>query len=276
MSEINSKLKIFSVFHKPFLVPTATYIQPIHAGKAIAKIDLNFMGDDEGDNISNQNKTLSELTVLYAIWKNKLYAPHTYWGLCHYRRYFTLPLWFWQFEKKENAYKIAPTEKNLQKIFSAKFEQKLNSLLQPNTIIISKPWPLTTNKGKTITIKENYCIEHTKEGWDIMEQVVKELYPAYTKSFDEASLLTKLSIGNMMIAQHTIWENYLNWLFTILFEIKKRYTLPSDLYQSRALGFMSERLMNIYLYHHQSTYQIIRMDIATLVQKKEAYVKVAH
>ena len=72
MTESN-KFILYSVFHKPFIVPNSNIVQPIHAGKAIAKNDLGFMGDNEGENISALNPLFCELTVLYAIWKNKLY-----------------------------------------------------------------------------------------------------------------------------------------------------------------------------------------------------------
>lgn len=272
MTESN-KFILYSVFHKPFIVPNSNIVQPIHAGKAIAKNDLGFMGDNEGENISALNPLFCELTVLYAIWKNKLYKGHDYWGLCHYRRYFTLPLWFWQFKKKENAYKLTPTQQNIDQIFSEKFQSKIESILTPNAIIVSKKWPLTTNKGVTINMKENYAIEHEAAGWQILQEVVNDLFPAYSNSFKEAELLTGLSIGNMMITHHAIWNEYLEWLFAILYEVKNMYTIPTDAYQSRALGFMSERLLNIFLHHNKNRFQIIEMDIVTFVQKKEPYVK---
>ena len=44
---------IFSAFfYKDFPIPPASYIRPIHAGKAIAEFDLGIEGDDTGDNIS--------------------------------------------------------------------------------------------------------------------------------------------------------------------------------------------------------------------------------
>lgn len=51
-------------------------------------------------------------------------------------------------------------------------------------------------------------------------------------------------------------------IFSILFELEKRITIPNDPYQARVFGFISERLMNMYVYHnnlkikHVPIYQI--------------------
>jgi hypothetical protein len=54
-----------------------------------------------------------------------------------------------------------------------------------------------------------------------------------------------------MIAPWQIWDAYLEWLFAILFEVKRNIKIPEDAYQSRVFGFMSERLINLYIQHNQ-------------------------
>ena len=46
--------------------------------------NIDMLGDDTGDNISNKRLHYSELTVQYWAWKN---CEAEYYGLCHYRRY---------------------------------------------------------------------------------------------------------------------------------------------------------------------------------------------
>lgn len=43
-----------------------------------------MLHDDEGDNISERNKTYCELTAQYWAWKNE---EADYYGFFHYRRY---------------------------------------------------------------------------------------------------------------------------------------------------------------------------------------------
>ena len=59
---------------------------PVQVGRAIAREDLGYTGDDSGENISAKNRNYCELTAQYWAWKNRSDAD--YIGLCHYRRYF--------------------------------------------------------------------------------------------------------------------------------------------------------------------------------------------
>ncbi|HPH83939.1 MAG TPA: DUF4422 domain-containing protein, partial [Ferruginibacter sp.] len=58
------------------------------------------------------------------------------------------------------------------------------------------------------------------------------------------------AIANMMITTGAVWNDYLTWLFDILFEVHKRLPVKNDTYQKRAPGFMAERLMNLYILHN--------------------------
>ena len=66
----NSALTIFSVFHKDYAQPNCDFIKPIQVGKALTGVDLGFLKDDTGENISAKNPTFCEATALYWIWKN--------------------------------------------------------------------------------------------------------------------------------------------------------------------------------------------------------------
>lgn len=59
---------------------------PIQVGTALSGNELEGMlHDNEGDNISDRNKTYCELTAQYWAWKND---DADYYGFFHYRRYF--------------------------------------------------------------------------------------------------------------------------------------------------------------------------------------------
>ena len=81
-----NKSKIIVCAHKKdFVMNNELYI-PLQVGKSVSKIDLGFLGDDTGDNISAKNPYFCELTGLYWAWKNL--KDVDYIGLAHYRRYF--------------------------------------------------------------------------------------------------------------------------------------------------------------------------------------------
>ena len=74
-------IKIFVVCHKPSFVPNNPYLFPIQVGAALAGKRLDGMlYDDEGENISDKNKSYCELTAQYWAWKN---IEADYYGFFH-------------------------------------------------------------------------------------------------------------------------------------------------------------------------------------------------
>ena len=72
--------------HEKYALPTDALYTPIQAGAAIHP-PLGLMRDDTGENISAKNGSYCELTVLYWMAHN---VDADWYGLCHYRRYFSL------------------------------------------------------------------------------------------------------------------------------------------------------------------------------------------
>mgnify|MGYP003578223510 CR=1 FL=1 len=259
---MQSSVQLFSVFHQPFITPTAPFVQPIQAGKALAKVDLGFLGDDTGNNISEKNATYSELTVLYWIWKNADRSRFAYWGLVHYRRYFCADVFPGQFTNKR-IYHYGASQHLLDKVVNHPLQKKLVQSLQAKDVVMPKLMYSYRKKGITKSIAEHYKAIHIAEHWDVMIAVLKEKYPQYTESlhFFEGS---KMSYFNMMIAPWAIWDEYLEWLFAILFEVEKRIGKVEDPYQARVYGFLSERMINLFVYHNK--YKVAYYPVAVFGQ----------
>ena len=51
----------------------------------------------------------------------------------------------------------------------------------------------------------------------------------------------------MMIVRKEIFDDYCEWLFSIFFEVEKRIQISNNVYQARVFGFLSERLMRVYI-----------------------------
>lgn len=84
------KVKILVACHKPAKVYQDDVYTPIQVGKALhPDLDLGYITDDTGDNISEENPYYCELTAIYWGWKN---LNCEYIGLQHYRRYFNFIL----------------------------------------------------------------------------------------------------------------------------------------------------------------------------------------
>jgi hypothetical protein len=237
-----TRLRLFSAAHRPYSIAAASYIQPLQAGKAHATIDLGFAGDDTGDHISHKNKNFCELTVLYWIWKNWPRDRVDAWGMVHYRRQFCLhPGW-----RKKDIYTFSGEQ--LQEVVSEKLGEKIISSLERKDVILPRPVNIFKKDGKLRSIEEHYRHEHIGAHWDTMISVMKEKYPEYEASLSYFNNV-KLSLFNMMIARWSTWDEYLSWLFDILFEVEKRIGPIEDPYQARVFGFLSERMINLFVYH---------------------------
>ncbi len=247
-------LKIFIATHKKFDVPKSKYHVPLHVGRE-GKEDLGYLGDNTGDNISLKNPNYCELTGLYWIWKNV--KDVDYIGLCHYRRYFLKPNFLMKFvnlyklfEKKvkmflkSDLYEIHrcfKIEKNLLEKNIKKTEDKLEKDLKKfDFIILEKFW-------FSLPIKIHYKIGHISEDLTILEEVVKEKYPEYLGSYKKIMNGYRLSVCNMFITDKKNYNYYMEWLFDILNEVEKRIKISDYSHQARVFGFMSERLLNVYL-----------------------------
>lgn len=239
-------VKIFIVTHKEKPLLSNEMFIPIQVGNNNA-ITPDIVRDNTLDNISNKNSNYCELTATYWIWKNIQNAE--YIGICHYRRYFNFfnP---WYNLKPSTQKKINSDDFKKTKTFlsgTKKTHNKITSILKKYDIILCKPY-----KFKNTSLSENYCADHRESDWELTKKIITEKYPEYTESIikylDKGQLF---HIGNMMICSKEKFDAYQNWLFSILFELETKIEIPQDQYQARVFGFISERLLNLYIYHNE-------------------------
>ena len=216
-------IKILVATHKKYWMPEDDVYMPVHVGRE-GKQDLGFTGDNTGDNISLKNANYCELTGLYWAWKN---LQCDYIGLCHYRRYFANKTGGSVDAKKAAVFCRADYEKLLQQ-YDVILPKKRNYYIE--------------------TVRSQYEHGHNKSDLDKVECIVAELYPEYSKAFTTVMNRSKLHILNMFVMKKDKFDEYCQWLFTILFELEKRIDITSyDQYQARVFGFLSERLFNVWL-----------------------------
>ncbi len=245
MATIKTPFTLFSIYYKPFMVPEVPFVHPIQAGRAIHE-GFGIEGDDTGDNISHLNQNWVELTAAYYIWKNYSSSQLPYWGLVHYRRYFTLPLGLNPFKR---IYSLKASKETFSRVLSPKLEAYISKQLEAGKIILPKRYHMY--KLKRWSVKQQYIRDHDADAWNLMEKAVKTLYPEYGKSFDRFAGGLDLCAFNIMIASREFWDAYLTWLFRILDEVKKEYRIREDPNQRRVFGFLSERLLNVFVLHQQ-------------------------
>jgi hypothetical protein len=232
---MNNKIKILICTHKHFNYIADDSFLPIHVGKEISNLTLPYQPDNEGKNISSKNKNYCELTALYWAWKNL--EKTEYIGLCHYRRFF-------DFEKSKTFNTLEEINEDY---FTSNFSNYIfqEQIMNDFDIILSKPLI------KTRSLFSHYSKSHHNEDFDILQQTINELFPDYSNSFHKImNGNNELSPFNMFIAKNEFLSDYSTWLFTILEEVEKRISISQNPYQERVLGFMAERLLNVYVFHN--------------------------
>lgn len=228
---------IYIVLHKPSWYPNMEYYVPIRVGFEKFVDDL-MLTDSTGDNISLKNPYYSELTALYWIFKNK---TDDIKGLVHYRRYFFKSIY-------------------INKLFyncTLLSDKKIQKYLSNYDIIVPKSLQMSN------TLKYHYQQNHYIKDLDLSKQILLELQPTYKESYEfviETNQKDFQFFYNMFIAPKNIFDDYCEWLFSILFEVEKRISLEDyDNYQKRVFGFLSERLFNVYVYHNKLKYKEVRV-----------------
>ena len=240
-------VKIFVCYHKSDQVFCLDGYKPIHVGKNIALDDLLMDGDDTGDSISNLNPWYCELTAQYWIWKNCQDADFV--GLCHYRRYLDFKPGLLSCLRPyiHSAGKYVETHASIKDFHIEKYD-----------VIIPKL------RACPIPLYDHLCQHHIKKDIDILGEIVCELYPEYKNDFDIVFRKGNHYIPcNILVARKNIYDDYSKWLFSILFELGERQTIPMNPYQPRVMGFYSERLMGVY-FHHNSHYKIKSLPLLIL------------
>lgn len=235
-------IKIYIAMHKPAILPhNLEGYCPIQVGTTV-KDEFLPLHDDIGDNISQKNDRYCELTALYWAWKNDIKSD--YIGLCHYRRYFSfrhnIPLYSHIKKYFHQDSMHFPYERKVH-INSA----SISHIFKTNDIILPKPF------RADVTIQDQYIQGHNQHDLCVLHTILIEMYPEYERAWDIVMNGSELSLFNMFITRKNIFENYMTWLFGILFQVEKYIPPKEDAYQNRTFGFMAERLLNIYIVHNQ-------------------------
>lgn len=230
----------------------APYI-PVMAGNAISKAATNMAGDDTGDHISEKNKYYSELTGTYWIWKN---TYQNIVGVVHYRRFLTNKPEPVSYKLKRELYRLVGIHyKRHGLIYTNNIRQfkefvlnetEIQDLLEHHDVI------MPTRRKLKYTVRVHYERYHHAKDLELLRTIIKEKYPLYEHAFEQVLNKKELFANNMFIMKRADFDHCSSWLFDLLFEFEKRVQLADyHGYQERILGFIAERLLNVWLVHEQ-------------------------
>ncbi len=209
--------RIYVCTHLKFNPPDNPMYIPLHVGREIS-MDLGYMGDNTGENISSLNKNWCELTGYYWIWKN---TADDVVGVCHYRRF------------------LSVDGRLLNR-------DDVDTLLSEYDLLL--PESMLTEYD---SLYDHYCASHYKEDIVLIRKIIEEETPEYLQAFDIVFSCNLFSVGNIVITRREHFDNYCSWLFSILFKLKDMRGISEyDDYQKRIYGFISERLLRVWVMNH--------------------------
>ena len=230
-------------------------VTPLQCGAANGK-DVCILKDNTGNNISELNYIFVENTGIYWIWKNVTNAE--YKGNMQYRR------------------RLKGINENTD--FEAIFKNY--------DVICAKPYNYPENYRwiPANTVRDGYGFSHCVDDLDIMGDVVKELYPNYAEDWDKYIVNGQdLYYSSGFILPAEKYDEYCQFMFNcsqgwlkktginsrddLLFWVGKRMgkdmfprykmervdimnlSREANLYQTRVLGYIGERLFTTWLLH---------------------------
>lgn len=242
---MQKKIQIYLAYHKATPILSTDIFTPIQGGRAIASKKLDMIGDDTGDNISAKNRNFCEMTVQYWIWKN---STADYVGLCHYRR---IPSftdcsddWFQDYSQ-ETCDRFGWNRKTIEKLLD-KYDILLPCLWDTHSV--GEP-------GNFQSLYDYYCKTYRKSDLDTLLDIIREKTPEVAKYIPEIYFtIRKNTWRNIAIMPKKLYDAYSEWIFTVLFELEKRITLPKDKESARLFGFLGENLMNLWVAYAKDKY----------------------
>lgn len=268
MIGIRQKIKIFCMYHYESKWPLfkSEIYEPLQTGAAKTSFEFGCQKDNDGeDNISDRNEYYSALTGLYWVWKNYLpkHPGTEYIGIAHHYNQWALtkPV----LTARDLLSPISISE--FQKIF--KNYTSDNVFFADYDVIMPKKIKHDGMRGLPFkTSYEQFCYWHPKEYYDLFEEILKEKYPQYAQYLSILHETNEAYDGHLFIMKTELFKEYIEWLFSILFDEENRLNgwegqqqLP--VIRKRIPENMAEHFINIWLAYKQEHDDIKIMEIDT-------------
>ncbi|KIC33193.1 DUF4422 domain-containing protein [Leisingera sp. ANG-S5] len=255
------KTALYVAYHKPAPRLQSTCVLPVQAGRALTRSPIpGMIGDETGINISEKNETWCELTVLYWAWKN--HTGNDLTGLMHYRR-----LLDFSGRVSSGPVETFPNEFDT-RAWCREAEEWIMQEGANWDIVLPRPHRM----GKTV--EENYRSGHNAQDWEEMCRIIRRDHPEYSASLDAVASGYEVRLGNLALMAKPVLDRYCSWLFDILFKVEaapvNRDTYSP--YQARYPGFLSERLLTVFVHHEAKTNPSARIKEVSVLNLSRAAV----
>lgn len=258
-------IKIF-VSHRIDLdsaTPDSSIYVPVRCGAIMdPRKKYPYCGDDSGDNISDKRMSFCELTVQYWAWKN---AEADYYGLCHYRRYFSF---------SDKQYEVNPwyliCEPAIHPISIAEHKLEDEGLIAQEVakydaiVAVTAPVDNRSFAGPIPTNVEEFWAAYDGIFYEtkyrkLLLRLVEEMAPEYAESAKEY-FASKWERGfNCFIMKKDLFHKFCEFEFPILFEMERRMdTSGYDEGMKRCPAYFGEIIYGIFVHYliNHSAYKV--------------------
>ena len=239
------EIKIYVVCHKPFEVPRHPFLFPIQVGAALTESRFpGMLYDDEGDSISEKNRSYCELTAQYWAWKND---AANWQGIFHYRRYLS-------FDARSRARAVGERFGRAYRVLDRPSGEVLRRAgYEPRELLrfldhFDAVAPVPEEMGLSAVRQYETAPHHHAADLAIVRDLLRQGDPRLLRAAETYLNGTSLYFGNLFLMRRPLFEAYSAWLFSLL----ARYDGQKDVsgYTPQALrvdGYLAERLLGVYL-----------------------------
>lgn len=120
------------------------------------------------------------------------------------------------------------------------------------------------------SVYDQYVHAHPAEGLDLALKLAAEQGENYRRAVETVKRRTWTHIFNMFLMKRDIFDGYCQWLFDILFEVERQVDISAySQYDRRVFGFVSERLLDVYLEANGIPYK----EIPVMFMEKQNWLK---
>lgn len=205
--------------------------------------NVEMLGDDTGDNISEKRMTFCELTVQYWAWKN---IKADYYGLCHYRRYLSFSNIKFPADKSSMVHDKYITPYTISKY---KFNPNVNDIVSYDAVI-NCDFDVMEYRGA------NSVYEYYKEldifiyenDIRLLFSIIFEDFPQYTEISKQYMNGRRFRGYNCFILKKELFFDLCDFEFKILNKIERKlnYTDYSE-FRRRAPAYLAEIIESIWI-----------------------------
>lgn len=239
--------------------------------------NVDMLGDNTGDNISEKRDMYSEFTVQYWAWKN---IEADYYGLCHYRRYLSF---IDEYIDCDEPHRFA-----VEKYIDKKNVKKYGLLSKKNMIKEIQKYDIITSIDYEVCNLPFYPKPKNEyELWlnhpillicnneiELILEMIKVKYPMYYETALELMQSNVHKGFNCFIMKKELFYQMCEFEFSILFEIEKKldYTKYAG-YKERIMGYLGEILYGVFMLYikKQNKYKIKETQIILFTQSQKRY-----